>query len=703
MLIEVKGDYFVCVGATFEQSQWLGQQGWWLMGPRSAGFHANRLRVHKLAGWVRYLPTSEAATVARIAHDPQLTWSPEARALVVVASANTTASREAESDFEVPAPAGLTYRPYQRGGVETIWRGWEAGVPGVLIGDEMGLGKTMQAIGAIARCSPRRVLVMTLASVRENFAREIRKWLPERAAKVATTAEDVLDGEGITVVSYSSVVGPSNRAKALKEKLLNEPWDFVVLDEAHTLKNDKSQASKNVLGAYTRGVRKEHGIATRGAFVVVLTGTPIQNKVRESIVLLRAVGLVGDGAPLGNEGRFLFRYCGPSKVWTGSRYVTTFDGATNLPELQANLRGSGRFVRRLKVDVAKELPPKLRSLILVGNSDDVAEHDPYATLLPEGEALDFSAVQDLVSRTVEFEALAAYRAKMAVLKAPYAIEHVSDVLDELEPDGKVLVFAHHEVMLDRLQAQFGAIAIRIDGKTPTDERIGLVDRFQNDPAIRVALLSTRAAGTGITLTAASVVVFAEADWNPAMCLQAEDRAHRIGQDAASVTVHYLAINGSLDARVIAVMAAKMNVADQALDVVPTQATPAPAAPPSAPAAEPVDPSAPVTVELVSKGRQRDQSGQRVQMSRETITLTRDQRDAVAEALVYLKGRCDGAITEDDVGFNGRDAQSEFVQNLVNAARAGNMTPKQAAWGQKILATYRRTQIAHLAPRIWPEA
>jgi hypothetical protein len=85
-----------------------------------------------------------------------------------------------------------------------------------------------------------------------------------------------------------------------------------------------------------------------------------------------------------------------------------------------------------------------------------------------------------------------------------------------------------------------------------------------------------------------------------------------------------------------------------------------------------------------------------------VTLTDDQIEACGEALQYLKGYCDGASKRDDVGFNGRDAHSPFVQSLVQTALAGRLSPKQAAWAyQAILPTYRNTQIAHLADRIWP--
>ena len=678
MRVAVIGAFLVVLEAAYEQSRWLGDQGWWYFGPRSTGSRADALRALGLTGHLRYLPVSEVAIASKVLGEPSITWDADARAIVEGAAANAQASAESVSTYDVVAPEGLSYRPYQRAGVRMVVDGWAS--KGTLIGDEMGLGKTMQAIGAIAVRQPKRVLVLCLTSIRENWRRELCKWLPSRAACVATSVDEMGAGDAITVTSYSSLQGPHARAKALRAALASQSWDLVVLDEAHVLKNEKAQISKTVLGAFTRGVLKTPGVVQKAAHTLILTGTPIQNKVRESLPLLRAVGLVGNGAPLGNEGKFLYRYCGQASVWTGSRTVTTFDGATNLSELQLKLRSSGHFVRRLKADVAKELPPKLRSLVLVGSHDD-----GYGSVAASG-TLGFEQAVNLAQKTMSFEELSAYRAQLAKVKAPLAVEHVSDLLCELEPDGKVLVFAHHQTLLDALQAAFPA-SIRIDGSTPAADRQGLVDRFQSDPAVRIAILSTRAAGTGLNLTAASVVVFAEADWNPAMCVQAEDRAHRIGQTAESVTVQYLALNGTLDARVIAVMAEKMNIADAALDKVSAPIAPAPEAPPPAPPAPAADDTVTVTAGHGARAW--------------TVTLTGDQRKAIAEALVAIASVCDGAKQDDDMGFNGRDANSEFVESLVRASRNGGLSPKMAAWGQKILHTYRYTQVEPaLVARIW---
>ncbi len=120
--------------------------------------------------------------------------------------------------------------------------------------------------------------------------------------------------------------------------------------------------------------------------------------------------------------------------------------------------------------------------------------------------------------------------------------------DLLEADHKMLIFAHHQFVMDALEEHLikrKTRLIRIDGRTASSGRQALCDAFQSDPAVRAALLSITAASTGLTLTAASCVIFAELYWNPGIIAQAEDRAHRIGQ-VDSVNVHYLLVKGTMD-------------------------------------------------------------------------------------------------------------------------------------------------------------
>jgi SWI/SNF-related matrix-associated actin-dependent regulator 1 of chromatin subfamily A len=300
------------------------------------------------------------------------------------------------------------------------------------------------------------------------------------------------------------------------------------------------------------------------------------------------------------------------------------------------------MVRRLKSEVLKELPAKRRQVICLprnGAAKAVAHeeeewhrHEEELTRLQDEVDLAHAAGDDDAYKKavaalrkgyrVAFEAISRVRHETAVAKIPAVIEHVDDVLEQLP---KVVLFAHHHDVVKALEEHYGAACVVLTGETPMADRQGLVDRFQTDPTCKLFIGSITAAGVGITLTAASHVVFAELTWTPGELSQAEDRLHRIGQQE-SVNVQHLVFDGSLDARMAQLLVEKQEIAEKALDaayeidlpVVPVAGRGA--RPPKYP---PADPS---------------------------------QKAAALQCLRQLAGVCDGARAKDDVGFNGSDAR-----------------------------------------------
>jgi SWI/SNF-related matrix-associated actin-dependent regulator 1 of chromatin subfamily A len=697
------GVIWYVVTESIDHGRWLGAQGWAYAGRPRSPREEDLARVLRDAGVPLHARWTSRRAIAAgtVAAHPEIDCGVDVRG----AAAEITASRTEDGDVALTAPPGLAYRPYQRGGVAFALRAFARWQKGVILGDEMGLGKTMQAIGTMqalgADCG--RVLVICPASLTRNWAREIGTWLPGTTVYAVNGALDPVAATSaqVLVVNYDKFSGSGAGVKAVQEFVATLDVGLLVLDEAHVLKNPASQRTRRILGQRDRGVLTAPGIVQRARRLLALTGTPVQNRVRELLPLLEALGAVGDvpGTVAKASGAFLFRYCGALKGDHG----WTFDGADRLPELQSALRG-GWMIRRLKAQVAVELPPKLRQVLYLPaptrrhDLDDERDEGPDSadlSLVAAGDASTdgFGQVYGLTGRKMAFDEIAAYRAYLAAQKTPHVIAHVRNLLDEDE-GRSVLVFAHHQTLVNALAtdlAEYGVI--RIDGGTPPADRQGLVDRFQTRGA-RLAVLSTHAAGVGLTLTAASAVVMAEADWNPAWCVQAEDRAHRIGQDADAVVVQYLVLDGTLDARVVRTMVAKLQVAEIALDH-QVAATPAPLA---------IDVSAPAPTSQPAA----PPSGRRtvtIQGKRDAepvaVTLTPDRLDAIRVGLATLSGQCDGAKARDDVGFNGRDAASDFVQSLVVAAATNTLTDRQAAWALRVLRTYHRTQLAHLADRLWP--
>lgn len=690
---------FVASVESFDQSKWLGENGgFYFYGRRSDPKIAAKMQAAGIPLNTRWLPKGNAASLLPIFGVEGVEFDDTTAEILTTLRNAVDESWTDSGTLDIPAPDGLSYRPYQRAGVDFAIQAGGAKRRGVMIGDEMGLGKTMQAIGYMAITKPNTTMIACPASLRVNWRNELTKWLPNVSVRIIDTAGDAEaaydndDGPVVMIVNYDKIVGKGARAVDLRDVLLGFEYDLLVCDEAHLLKNDEAQRTKVFLGDYDRKGNHDDGIVDNAKFAILLTGTPIQNKVREVVPLLRAIGAFGDhdGAISKSVGSFLYRYCAPQETKWGK----TFDGASNLPELQRKLRGGRWLIRRLKADVAKELPPKLRAVMAIPCPpvDGFEDFDGADFVLRDGDTFE-AAVRTLRGKTASFEELSAYRAALAEAKIGPVLSYLNDT-DEGE---KRLVFYHHKALGDALEREIGN-CIRIDGSVAPETRQALVDRFQTDPTINYAFLSTHAAGVGLTLTAASTVVFTEADWNPSWCVQAEDRAHRIGQTADSVSVTYLVADGTLDARVVAVMVNKMDIADRALDrETAAPSVPVPVAPPPAPVA---DPSSPVTI-TIGKGR-----------TEETVTLTRDQISAVGEGLTYLASLCDGAREQDDEGFNGRDApyryvhgqrvvSNDFVASLLKSA--DRLSPKQAAWGRRILTTYRKTQLpADLAARIWPE-
>lgn len=184
-----------------------------------------------------------------------------------------------------------------------------------------------------------------------------------------------------------------------------------------------------------------------------------------------------------------------------------------------------------------------------------------AALADDNEQYAVLSSQLKKSYSVAFEEMAKLRHAVALAKAPKVIEHL---ICTLESTDKVLCFAHHRDVVEKIAAAFPGEAVILYGGMADKEKDEAVQAFQNDPKIRLFVGGITAAGVGLTLTAAAHVVMAELDWRPGIVTQAEDRTHRIGQ-TEPVLVQHLVLEGSLDARMVKFIVRKQNIIDQALD------------------------------------------------------------------------------------------------------------------------------------------
>lgn len=319
--------------------------------------------------------------------------------------------------------------------------------------------------------------------------------------------------------------------------------------------------------------------AVQAARCVFLTGTPILNRPIELFPIVERLDPKGLGASFFGFGK---RYCAASQTSFG----WDFSGASNLEELQSRLRGS-IMVRRLKNDVLKELPPKRRQLMPLDRAETKALREAIEALEAEdarhGEGIA-RAVADVEiargagdeiayaqaaaklksSQALAFTEMAKARYDLAIAKAPIVAERIVELL-EGDPTLKIVVMAHHGDVVLKLRAALEGFGVaQVTGKTPVGDRQAECDRFQTDAACRVFLGTIRAAGVGLTLTAAALVAFVELDWVPGNVAQAEDRCHRIGQ-TDSVLVWHFVVDDSIDAKMVAALVSKQDVADRALN------------------------------------------------------------------------------------------------------------------------------------------
>lgn len=409
----------------------------------------------------------------------------------------------------------------------------------LLLADEMGLGKSITSLAIMCHYIQEwPLLILCPASLKHIWPNEIEKFIPGLSVNSVYVVQGFDDVDfyqheqtrksiKIVVASYSILQTRSASARCLQ----TFGFRCVIADESHNLKQKNSQRTQLAL-PLLQGAKR----------LALLTGTPALARPVELWTQLYVIApdLFGAYTPYTKE------YCNAHR----GRFGWDVSGLSNAEQLHRKLKKV--MIRRLKADVLDELPAKQRSLvpIVITNKSKRKECEK---LIQELKATRQS-VADLVgdeASGAHFEArkllMEAYQSS-GIAKASAVSEYL---VEWLRGSGtqKVLVFGHHKSVLDSIEAAVakelkGAGHIRIDGSVSSHDRAVRVNKFQTCSTIRVAILSMTAAGVGLTLTAASCVMFAELHWTPGVLAQAEDRCHRIGQRNA-VNVLYLVCEGKL--------------------------------------------------------------------------------------------------------------------------------------------------------------
>lgn len=567
--------------------------------------------IAKSAGWrwdasTRRWFTSDAAKARLLERYADASAKAQLATVNAHAVSAIEASKAETADIDIPCPPGLAFMPYQRAGIA-----YALSRDSCLIGDEMGLGKTIQAIGVANKLcqveiislkapppSPLlRVLIVCPASLRLNWVREWKRWHIGRVRPVvvkdswplALRGNDLLAEPVAAIMSYESVV---------KWKQINKlEWDLAIFDEAHYLKTPKAKRTRAVFG-YQRANHPDHIPPLRAKRRIALTGTPIVNRPLELWPLVHAFDPTGLGS---NYRDYKERYVDPCGELSGEatrlaymkEHPRDYAGAytaklrvikaaenARMAELHDRLRASF-MVRRLKADVLQDLPAKRRQIVLLeieGMTEIIAaekraldkvradaqiKRQAIDLLQRAGDAASHAAAVRSLSvwRGAAMTEISRIRHETAVAKLPAVIEHIFGVLEETP---KLVVFGHHHDVIDGLKAALPDASVVFDGRMNDREKSDVVVRFQSDAGCRLFIGSIRAAGLGITLTAASCVCFAELDWTPSGMVQAEDRLHRIGQKDV-VLVQHLVVDGSIDQKMADLLVKKAEMIDAILD------------------------------------------------------------------------------------------------------------------------------------------
>ncbi|HRJ48278.1 MAG TPA: DEAD/DEAH box helicase, partial [Opitutaceae bacterium] len=416
-------------------------------------------------------------------------------------------------------------RPYQRLGTAWLWYLHVQKLGGILA-DEMGLGKTLQALGLLAALPPSsRRLVVAPASLLENWRREAARFTPQLSVFVHHGQRRIaaFAGHELIITSYGTLTRD-------RELFAGADFDCVIADEAQHIKNRRSQNAQ-ALRSLRAGTR------------FLLTGTPLENSLEDL--------------------RSLFEFLLPGFLLPLPPGLRADERAWHDERLRAQT--APYILRRTKQSVAPELPSKIEQVLwceptpaqaaLYRRVQEESERD-LIDLAAGGASearLRLATLTQLLRlrqiccdpRLVNATAAAADSAKLEALR---------ELLDEALDDGhRVLVFSQFTSLLSLLRTELAETGIAhcyLDGAMSARARQAEVDRFQNSPDIPLFLLSLKAGGTGLNLTGADTVVHLDPWWNPAVEMQATDRAHRIGQ-TRTVTSYKLICAGTVEEKVLA--------------------------------------------------------------------------------------------------------------------------------------------------------
>lgn len=407
-----------------------------------------------------------------------------------------------------------------------------AGSKRFILADDMGLGKTTSTIIAALETEAKKILIICPASLKINWLREIENYT-ERSVFVCEGKKYNSDSDFV-IMNYDILKNFYDTKDKENSILTQSNFDLVIIDEAHYIQNPQAQRTK-LINHFVKSVNR----------IWLLTGTPMTSRPMNYFNLLQLI----ESPVAQNWMAYAIRYCEGYQFRVGNRKIWNTSGASNLDELRE--RTSKQILRRLKTEVL-DLPDKIITPIYLR-----LKSKEYEELM--GEYYDWYEKKgdESSSLTIQFTKLMKVRQVIANEKVESTIELCGNFLEQGK---KVIVFTNFTDSLQRIYSHFGKKAVCLDGSMTKSARQESVDKFQNDDKIKIFVGNIKAAGVGITLTAADTVIFNDLSFVPSDHSQAEDRAFRYGQKN-NVLVYYPIFENTIEGIIYDILSKKQSIID----------------------------------------------------------------------------------------------------------------------------------------------
>ena len=378
-----------------------------------------------------------------------------------------------------------------------------------ILADDMGLGKPTSTIIASLEMGVKKILIICPASLKINWQREYQLY-SEKTSYVCE-GKNYSEESDIVIMNYDIIKNFHDSKDRKNSIIMKSNFDLVIIDEAHYIQNVQAQRTK-LINDLVRDIDR----------LWLLTGTPMTSRPINYFNLLSLV----DSPVAKNWMAYVVRYCSGYQFRVGPRKVWNVMGASNLEELRD--RTGATVLRRLKEDVL-DLPEKIITPVYLRLRSKL-----YEEVMGDYYNWYEKNPEESKNLSIQFTKLTQVRQVIAEEKTQHTIELAENIVEQGK---KVIIFCNFTKSLETIVNHFGKSAVRLDGSMNKTQRQDSVDRFQEDDNVKVFVGNIKAAGVGITLTAAEAVIMNDLSFLPSDHSQSEDRAYRYGQKN-NVLVYY---------------------------------------------------------------------------------------------------------------------------------------------------------------------